>query len=348
MLLHADADAFFASVAIRHRPELRHRPAAVVSHLVMSANYPARASGVTSAMPVREALRRCPDLVLLDHSAEEQVEASAGLMALFGRLARRVEPGSMEEAFLDPGAADPVALARELRAAADTELGLPVTVGVGRTRLIAKLASRRAKPDGLLVVDPATEAAWRAELTVADTWGAGPRTASRLADHGVVAIRELAGWDEPRLAAVVGVAQARKLLAIRDGVDDASVRLLGPRRSVSASRTLAPASSHPTAVRRHLDLVAGVALERLADAAGLAHRVEVTVRWGDGAVTGDRRTLPVATARASHLRATVVELFVASGAPGQIARGRAVSLIGVSLGLAGVAASRDQPVLPLG
>lgn len=348
MLLHADADAFFASVAIRHRPDLRWRPAAVASHIVMSANYPARAFGVAGAMPVREALRRCPELVLLEHRTEEQLEASAALMALFRRVARRVEPGSMEEAFLDPGAVDPVTLARDLRAAADVELGLPVTVGVGRTRLMAKLASRRAKPDGLLVVDPATEARWRADLTIADTWGAGPRTADRLAEVGITLVHELAGWDEARLAAVVGVAQARRLLAIRDGVDDASVRLLGPRRSVSASRTLAPASSHPAAVRRHLGLVAEVSLERLGAEHGLAHRIELSVRWADGEITGARCSLPVATGQPGALRAVVDELFASSGAPEMVSTGRAVSLIGVTLGLAGVAGSRDQPALPLG
>jgi len=347
MLLHADADAFFASVAIRHRPDLRRRPAAVASHIVMSANYPARAHGVTGAMPVREALRRCPDLVLLEHDAEDQRVASAALMALFRRRARRVEPGSMEEAFLDPGPADPVSLAHEVRRAADTELGLPVSVGVGRTRLIAKLASRRAKPDGLLVVDPATEARWRAELTIADTWGAGPRTVDRLAEAGVGAIRELNGWDEARLAGIVGVAQARRLLAIRDGVDDATVRLLGPRRSVSASRTLAPASSHPAVVRRHLDLVTDVALDRLGAVQGMTHRIELGVRWVDGELASGRVGLPSATDDPTVLRRAVVALFGGGAVSPGLAAGRAVSLIGVTLGLAGVAASRDQPLLPI-
>ena len=191
-LLHADADCFFASVELRRRPDLAGQPVAVATHIVMSATYPARARGVHGAMPLRQALKVCPDLVVLPPRADYR-SAGQALMALFWRFAVQVEPGSMEEAFIDVGDTDPVAAATAIRRAARDELGLPVTVGVARTKLLAKLASRRAKPDGMLVITEAEEGRLRPRLTIDELWGVGPTTTARLADAGVTRVAELVG-----------------------------------------------------------------------------------------------------------------------------------------------------------
>ncbi len=344
MILHADADAFFASVAARSRPELWEAPVAVASHIICSANYPARAYGIASAMRTKEALRRCPELTLVRFATDDYAQAGRELMALFERFARRVEPGSMEEAFLDVHPRDPEQVAVELRAAARAELGLPVSVGIGRTRLMAKLASRRAKPDGLLVIRPEDEPALRAELSIDDLWGVGPRTARRLADELEVHwLRDLAGHTERSLTPVVGTTMARRLVGIHAGAEDDTVKLLGPRRSIAASKTLRGATRSRAIVRSYLDEVIGNAVDRLHAARGMTHHVEVQIRLEDGTIRSERVDLEAGTDDA----ATIAECaHLVLDLTGYGTDGRAVILVGVSLRLTGVAASREQEVLP--
>lgn len=344
MILHADADAFFASVELRDRPELRPRPMAVATHIVLSANYPARAFGVRGAMRIKQARQLCPDLVEVPPRDEGYAAASESLMALFGRFARRVEPGSMEEAFLDVAPRDPLATARAVRAAAWDELGLPVTVGVGRTRLIAKLASRQAKPEGLLMVDAAAEAEMRATLSIAETWGVGPPTEAKLAAAGITMISDLAGHDEHSLKAIVSTASARRLIAIRDGTDDAGVHLLGPRRTLGASRSMVPASSDPAEQFEHLRFVGESALGRLGESEGLVRRVTVTARLFDHSLVTEQSNLAQATRDRAELIELIRLLYRLTGVADER---RTVTLIGVSFDLAGVAASREQDPLPL-
>ena len=345
-LLHADADCFFASVELLDRPELAGRPVAVATHIVMSATYPARAFGVHGAMPIRRALEVCPELVVLAPRADYQ-SAGGDLMELFRRFGVQVEPGSMEEAFIDVGDADPVESATALRRAARDELGLPVTVGVARTKLLAKLTSRRAKPDGLVVITEAEEGSLRAGLTIEELWGVGPTTASRLADVGVTRVVELASYDETRLKPVVGTTMARRLLSIRDGTDDATVRLPGPRRTVSASRTvMRPSNSWPD-IQAHADQVIGLALQRLAathDGQAVTHHVDVQITYADRERWGSDRALAAATRDPQQLRQCCRELIMSSGVA---TAHRPVLLIMVSFRLTGVASSRLQHALPL-
>lgn len=346
MILHADADCFFASVELRRRPELVDRPMAVATHIIMSANYPARAYGVHGAMPVREAQRLCPDLALIP-PADDYQAVGGELMALFERFAVQVEPGSVEEAFIDVGDRDPVQTARTIRAAARDDLGLAVTVGVGRTRLIAKLASRQAKPDGLLVIDADAERRIRAALTIDELWGVGPITANRLADRGVHRLTDLAGFDEACLRQIVGTAMARRLLAIRDGTDDARVRQLGPRRSVSASRTMMRPSAHWPEIRAHADEVIDTALQRLAACHGgqaVTHRIEIKIDYADRQSWTEHRVLGEAVRDPDLLRDACRKLIMTSGVA--TAR-RPVLLIMVTFRLTGVAGTRSQQALPL-
>lgn len=237
-ILHADADAFYASLALRSRPDLAARPVAAVNHVfIASANYPARAAGVRAGTLVGDARRRCPELVMIDVPHAEVEEAGEALLDLFQQSARAVEPGSIEEAFLDVGAEglqDAVDAGRRIRRRAAHELGLPVSVGVGRTKLMAKLASRAAKPDGLYVIDAPEEEALRSSLPLTEVWGVGGATRARLATIGVTTLAHLDGVDPDVLRQVAGTTMSRRLTGIRLGTDDAVVRPLESRTSITA------------------------------------------------------------------------------------------------------------------
>ena len=242
-LLHADADSFFASVVLRSRPELRAVPMAVVVHtFVASPNYPARDRGVRGGMTVREALRLCPQLVLVDAPSDEIEEVGDALFDLFHECALAVEPGSIEEAFLDVGARDREAATeagRRVRVRAMGELGIPVSVGIGRTKLMAKLASRRAKPDGLHVIDVEEEAQLRLTLPMREVWGVGGTTLERLTQLGVLRLGDVDGIPREQLLEVCGTTMARRLWGIRAGIDDAMVHPVEARTSLSAEGAIA-------------------------------------------------------------------------------------------------------------
>ncbi|MBZ4487754.1 hypothetical protein LQ938_13320 [Microbacterium sp. cx-55] len=237
-ILHVDADSFFASVAMRRRPDLYEVPFAVVAHVyIASANYPARARGVTSGQLVHEAVAACPDLVLQDVDRDEVESVSDHLFDIFGRHAVSVEPGSLEEAFLDVGARDgtaAIAAARAIRAETSTTLGIPVSVGVARTRLMAKLASRRAKPDGIYTIGPPEERHLRATLPLSEVWGIGAKTIERLRLSGYGTLGELSTASDEELRRVCGVTMSRRLTAIRAGTDESAVRGLDRRTSLSS------------------------------------------------------------------------------------------------------------------
>lgn len=298
-LLHADADSFFASVVMRSRPELRVRPFAVVAHVfIASANYPARERGVRAAMLATEAQRICPDLVLVDVPQTEVEETSDALMDLFGEFARAVEPGSMEEAFLDVGAATPDAAAAagaELRRRASTELGLSVSVGVGRTRLMAKLGSRAAKPDGLHVVGLEEEASLRDELPIGDVWGVGRRTRERLADLGVHRLDDVDAIDRDELARACGTGMARRLWAIRAGADDATVRPVDERATLSAELAATGYNRRDWRTEEMLERCIARVCRRASRAGLVANGLTIALRQGDKVVTL-KTGLPDATA----------------------------------------------------
>jgi DNA polymerase IV len=238
-ILHVDADAFFAGVAQRDRPELASRPFAVVAHMyVASGNYLARAQGVRGGDLVSAAQRKCPGLALVELDTAANEAASEALHDLLRESAVAFEPGSMEEGFLDVGAiawAEAIRIGERIRERAVAEIGITVSVGVGSTKLMAKLASRTAKPDGLHVIDPDVELRLRAELAVADVWGIGEKTLRRLDELGVRVLRDVDALDDVTLERACGVGMARRLRGIRAGTDDASVRPIEERDSLSAS-----------------------------------------------------------------------------------------------------------------
>lgn len=347
-LLHADADAFFASVEARDAPELADRPFVVLAGehpIVACASYPARAFGVRGGMGLPQAQRLCPALTAVPARAAEYERSSQQLLELFEQYATAVEPGSMEEAFLDVGRRDPVVMARRLRTAVREQVGLPLSVGVGRTKLIAKLASRRAKPDGLLVVLGSAEERLRDLLALADVWGVGAVTRERLCAIGIHTLRDLDQVDEPTLAPVVGRAMARRLCGMAAGTDDAVVRAPEPSRQLAAERSVIPASRSRTAVHTVLDAALLAAGERLHRRGALAGRVEVLVTFDDGTTTAVRA--PVApTDVLGDLAAAARELLDSTGFASD---GRGVRKVRVTVTLHRPAPRDEwQPALPFG
>ena len=208
-ILHADADAFFASVEQRDDPALRDRPLIVGEGVVMAASYEARARGVHGGMHGARARRLCPDAVIVPARFEAYVEASRALFAVFDRTAPVVEGLSLEEAFLDVRGLErisgtPRAIAARLRSDVREEVGLAVTVGVARTRLLAKMASRAAKPDGLLELARADETAFLHPLAVEALWGVGEKSARKLHARGIRTVADAAARSETDLIAHPG------------------------------------------------------------------------------------------------------------------------------------------------
>ncbi|RCK69904.1 DNA polymerase IV [Desertihabitans brevis] len=317
-LIHADADAFFVSVALRGRPDLAGRPVVVGDPVVACASYPARAAGVRSGTGITEALRTCPSLVVLPVPGEEVEQVSDELFRILDRAAPAVEPGSMEEAFLDTSAlgwAEVEEQARALRREVRERLGITVTTGIGRTKLFAKLASRTAKPDGLRVIGPEEERRLRTTLPLADVWGVGARTLGRLHALGVSTLGELAGVPVHRLHELCGTTMARRLRQVVEGCDDAEVRPVRSRQTLSAGTATV---GWGRADRSPAEL-ADVVCRRLAHRAGEAGLVAGTVTVSlarEGVPTEHRRArLDSASAEEDLLRRCVAELLAAGAVP---------------------------------
>lgn len=346
MLIHADADAFFASVAARDDPALRGRPFVVAWEVVACASYEARALGVHSGMPVRQAQRVAPGLVVVGARQEDLEAASEDLFALFRSVTSWVEPGSMEEAFLDvrPQGLDAVEAARELRRGARQEVGLAVSMGVGTTKLMAKVASRRAKPDGLLVISHGEDRVVRRALRVDELWGIGREKAAALVARGIRTVADLEGREVGELRPVVGTMVARRLAAIAAGTDDATVRLPAPRRSAGAQRTIAPASRSRSVVEEVFAQLTRSALGRMPPGGVEVTRVDVEVRYDDGGAA--TRTERVEPATEDPARVTGAARALLAGTAYE-EDGRGVGLVGVSLSFRPARTDPAQLLLPL-
>ena len=242
-ILHADCDAFFASVAQRDDPSLRGLPVAVGPGIVMAATYEARAFGVRSAMPAEKARRLCPGLVVVNADFDSYVRASRQLFRIFRDTAPVVEGMSLEEAFLDVRglghvSGHPVEIAMTLRKRVREEIGLPLSVGVARTKGVAKMASKMSKPEGLLAVSSEGELPFLHPLRVERLWGVGKSTAEKLHTAGIETVGEVAAMTREELEMVLGRACARSLHAFALGRDPRRVRIGSGRRSVGSQRGL--------------------------------------------------------------------------------------------------------------
>jgi len=241
-ILHADIDSFFAAVEQRDRPDLRGKPVLVGGWVVLAASYEAKAHGVYTPMSVGAARRLCPDAVVVEPRMSAYTEASRDVYRVFDDTTPQVEGLSIDEAFLDVRClrrtARPREIAARLRADVRAKVGLPITVGIARTKFLAKVASGVAKPDGLLLVPPSQELAFLHPLPVERLWGVGPVTARRLNELGVTTVGEVAAFAENDLVSVLGRASGQHLYALARNHDPRPVRRQRHRGSIGAQRAL--------------------------------------------------------------------------------------------------------------
>lgn len=333
-VLHLDLDAFFASVELLDRPELRDRPVAVGHRaprsVVSAANYAARAFGVHSAMPMAQALRRCPQLVVLEPHYPRYQELSAQVMRICRSLTPRVEPLSIDEAFLDLAGAlelfgSPFEIGSALRRRVLAETGLPCSVGLAATKFVAKLASGLAKPDGLLLVPEAGTAAFLAPLPVRALWGVGAATAGRLERLGLRTIGELAEAPFDTLRRALGPAAAAQLAALALGRDARSISTERRERSIGHEETFAEDVADPAVLDRELLRLSGRVAKRLRARGLTAVTVTLKLRYEDFSTVTRSRTLPAATEVGRELAGVARELLAA-----EWRERRPVRLIGVA------------------
>ena len=332
-ILHADLDAFFASVEQRDDPRLRSRPVIVGGGVVLAASYEAKARGVRTAMGGREARRLCPDAAVVVPRFEAYVAASKAVFAVFRDTSPLVEGLSIDEAFLDVRgmeriAGTPVEIAARLRRDVRKRVGLAITVGVARTKFLAKVASAVAKPDGLLVVPPGGELAFLHPLPVHRLWGVGPVTARKLHARGITTVGEVAQLAETTLVGIVGRAAGRHLHALAHNRDPRRVQVGRRRRSIGGQRALGRRRRSPQA----LDAIVVGLVDRLGRRLRTARRacrtVVLRLRFDDFARATRSHTLGEATTQNRTILAAARGLLAA--ATPEIER-RGLTLIGLSL-----------------
>ena len=242
-ILHADLDSFFASVEQRDDPRLQGKPVVVGGGVVLAASYEAKAFGVRTAMNGVQARRLCPQVIVVEPRMSAYSEASKAVFAVFDDTTPIVEPMSIDEAFLDVAglakiAGTPAEIAAALRRNVLDRVGLRITVGVARTKFLAKVASAVAKPDGLLVVEPEGELEFLHALPVERLWGVGQATACKLHDRGIVSVADVAGLTEATLVSMLGRASGRHLHALAHNRDPRPVQGGRRRRSIGSQRAL--------------------------------------------------------------------------------------------------------------
>ncbi|GAA0895137.1 DNA polymerase IV [Pseudonocardia zijingensis] len=343
-ILHADLDAFYASVEQRDDPRLRGRPVIVGGGVVLAASYEAKACGVATAMGGRQALALCPHAVVVPPRMSVYSAASKAVFEVFRDTTPLVEGISIDEAFLDVGglrriAGPPVDIAVRLRREVRERVGLPITVGVARTKFLAKVASGVAKPDGLLVVPPDGELAFLHPLAVERLWGVGRVTAAKLHEYGISSVGEVAALPESVLVSTLGRALGRHLHALAQNRDPRPVVVGRRRGSIGSQRAIGRGPHTPEG----LDAVVVGLADRVTNRMRKAHRVGRTVvlrlRFADFSRISRSHTLPEPTSGTAEVLAAVRAL-VARAQP--LIRERGCTLIGIA-----VADLRDDATVQL-
>lgn len=341
-ILHVDLDAFFAAVEQRDRPELRGLPVIVGGDprgrgVVSAASYEARASGVHSAMSLREAVRRCPDGVFLPVDGRRYQRASRDVMAVLRRFTPLVEPISIDEAFLDVTGSvalfgDGPTIAAAIKTAVREEVGLTASVGVATTKLVAKVASDLRKPDGLVVVEPGSEAAFLAPLPIGRLWGVGEKTATALAEFGVRTIGDLAALPPDVVVRRFGKHGASLVDRAR-GIDPDRVHEGEPAKSIGHEHTFDVDTSDPEVIERALLGMADGVSGRLRSAGVKAATIAVKIRDPSFRTITRQRTLAEPTDMTEPIFRAALELARPE------VRGIRVRLLGVTASHLG---ERDQ------
>jgi DNA polymerase IV len=316
-ILHADLDAFYASVEQRDDPSLRGRPVIVGGGVVLAASYEAKARGVRTAMGGRQARRLCPDAIVVSPRMSVYSDASKAVFAVFRDTTPLVEGLSIDEAFLDVRglrriSGTPREIAVRLRRRVLDQVGLPITVGVARTKFLAKVASAVAKPDGLLVVPPDGELAFLHPLPVERLWGVGPITAEKLRTRGILTVGQVAQLAETTLVTLLGRAAGRHLHALAHNRDPRRVDVGRRRRSIGGQRALGRRRRSPEA----LDAIVVGLVDRLGRRLRKARRVCRTIvlrmRFDDFTRATRSHTMGEATDATESILATARGLLAAS------------------------------------
>jgi len=333
-ILHADVDSFFAAVEQRDEPSLLGRPVIVGAWVVLAASYEAKAHGVRTAMSVGRARRLCPDAIVVEPRMSAYTEASREVYRVFEDTAPRVEGLSIDEAFLDVRgvrrlSGTPAEVAARLRSDVRERVGLPITVGIARTKFLAKVASGVAKPDGLLLVPPERELAFLHPLPVERLWGVGPVTARRLHDLGVTTVGEVAGFGEGALVSLLGRASGRHLHALAQNRDPRPVKPGRRRSSIGAQRALGRTRTSLDDVDASLVGLVDRVARRLRTAGRVGRTVVLRLRFDDFSRATRSHTLPYATCNTQAIL-TAARGLLASAVP-LIAR-HGITLVGVSVG----------------
>jgi DNA polymerase IV len=334
-ILHADLDAFYASVEQRDDPALRGRPVIVGQGVVLAASYEAKAFGVRSAMGGAQARRLCPHAVTVAPRMAAYVEASRAVFTVFQETTPLVEALSIDEAFLEVGglrriSGTPTEIAQRLRREILERVGLPITVGVARTKFLAKVASQEAKPDGLLLVPPDQELTFLRPLPVRRLWGVGAKTAEKLHAHGIETVADVAELPESALRAMVGGAMARQLYALSRNIDRRRVTTGVRRSSVGAQRALGRRGNTMSAAEVDAVVVNLVdrITRRMRGAGRTGRTVVLRLRFDDFGRATRSHTLPRATASTEAILGAARALVTAA-AP--IIAERGLTLIGFAV-----------------
>jgi DNA polymerase-4 len=332
-ILHADIDSFYASVEQRDEPRLRGRPVIVGQGVVLAASYEAKACGVRTAMAGAQARRLCPHAAVVRPRMSAYADASKAVFEVFESTAPLVEGLSIDEAFLDVRgmeriAGSPAEIATRLRRVVRERVGLPITVGVARTKFLAKVASGVAKPDGLLVVAPHRELAFLHALGVERLWGVGRVTAKKLHDRGIRTVGEVARLDEETLVAMLGRASGRHLHALALGLDPRPVQARRRRRSIGAQRALGRRPRPPEEIAVVLIALVDRVARRLRAARRVCRTVMLRFRFEDFSRAVRSYTMGEPTAHTQTILAAASRLL---GVAMPAIERRGLTLIGIAL-----------------
>jgi DNA polymerase IV len=332
-ILHADLDSFYASVEQRDNPSLLGRPVIVGAGVVLAASYEAKAYGVRTAMGGRQARALCPHAVVVSPRMSAYADASKAVFDVFRDTTPLVEGLSIDEAFLDVGgllqvSGTPAEIAFRLRGRVRDEVGLPITVGVARTKFLAKVASGVAKPDGLLVVPPERELTFLHGLPVERLWGVGLVTAAKLHDRGIFSVREVADLPEPTLVSMLGRASGRHLHALAHNRDPRPVQVGRRRGSIGSQRALGWRPKSPGEVDATLVGLVDRVTRRMRAAGRIGRTVVLRLRFDDATRATRSHTLLRPTAQTETVLAAARSLLKVA-AP--LIAEQGITLVGVTV-----------------
>jgi DNA polymerase-4 len=332
-ILHADLDSFYASVEQRDDPTLRGRPIVVGGGVVLAASYEAKAFGIRTPMGGRQARRLCPGLVVVSPRMSAYSEASKAVFEVFEDTTPLVEGLSIDEAFLDVAglrrtAGTPAEIAARLREQVAERVGLPITVGVARTKFLAKVASGVAKPDGLLVVPPDRELEFLHPLPVERLWGVGPKTGVKLADRGIHTVGQVAALPEGALVAMLGPASGRHIHALAHNRDPRVVHVGRRRGSIGSQRALGWRHTSREEVDASLIGLVDRVTRRMRGAHRVGRTVVLRIRFDDSTRITRSHTLAQSTAHTQTVLSVARQLLASVD---ELIAERGITLVGVSV-----------------